>query len=192
MHSPRCLLLLSIVSLCLMAQEPVLKKASPEPNCDEQCRKWTDVITKQFGPDFKLVRGFEPLMGDFDGDGQEDLVLVATIANPLPGEADFGYKVIDPYDAFFGFGDPHVTQKFSMTNATGDPRDLLIIQGWRSATPSAKWVIINTPFEKVAVSSVLYKKKKIAAISLRDETGTDGAIVWTGKKYKWQPSGSVD
>ena len=192
MHSLRSLLFVVLLSgSILLAQTPApLKTPAADPNCDEQCRATTELVHKQFGPDFKLVRSFEPLMGDIDGDGTEDLVVVASIPNPLNGEADFGYKVVDPYDAFFGFGNARITQQFAMTNATGDPRDLLIVHNWRSATPGPKWVIINTPFEKIKLAKATVKKKKVTAISVTDETGTVGDIVWTGKKYKWSPAGS--
>jgi hypothetical protein len=74
---------------------------------------------------------------------------------------------------------------------------LLIIHGagaeaWHSATPKAKFVIINLPFKQIAVRKLMVKKKPVMAI-YAEETSADqmtSAIFWDGKKYRYQPLGA--
>ncbi len=63
---------------------------------------------------------------------------------------------------------------------------------WRSATPKAKFMIINLPFKQIMVKKLIVKKKPVMAI-YADEAGGSGmvsATFWDGKKYKYQPLGS--
>jgi hypothetical protein len=127
------------------------------------------------------------LTADLDGDGQEDLVVVATAKNPLSGEFEFHYRAIDPYDAYFGFGDPKVTVQFSATNAVST-RYVLVVHNWR--TPKLKFVIINLPFDSLSVGRIAIKKKKTTVNSIHavELGGLGSDVYWDGKKYKWEPS----
>ncbi len=142
-------------------------------------------IAKPFGPGFKLVPKFPVLVADLDGDGAEDAVVVATGETPLLDEAEYGYKVVDPYNAYFGFGDPKVTSQFTVPS--DKPLMLLVVQNWRA--PKARFVIINVPFEKLATGRVLVKKKPHPAIFAVEITGMKAAIYWDGKKWKWKEQG---
>lgn len=145
------------------------------------------LVAAQFGPAYTLVPGFPPITADLDGDAAEDLVLVGTAKDPLVDEMGFGYKTIDPYNTYFGFGDPRVTMQFVAQE--GEPRYLLIVHSWRLAQPKAKFVVINLPFEKIALTRALVGKKKkakvIPAISLEDRTGMSSDLYWAGKQWKW-------
>src|SRR3954464_14230468 len=137
-----------------------------------------EVVTAQFGKDFVIaaeksngLKYLKPqadtwvpfLTGDLDGDGVEDAIIVARCSKPLKGEVDFHYTVVDPYFTANGFGDPKITA--SMNN--DDPMQnflVLIIHGagpqaWRSTSPKSKYVVVNLPFDSLAITHVTGKKK---------------------------------
>ena len=153
---------------------------TPAPVLDAQ-----QLCTREFGEAFKVDPKFPPLLADLDGDGQQDLVLVAIGKKPLAGELDHHYRAIDPYDAYFGFGDPKITAQFAGANA-GEERYLLVVHNWRA--PKAKFVIINLPFEDLSLIRVTHKKKVITAIHVQEGGGIDADVFWDGKKYRWTPS----
>jgi len=137
-------------------------------------------------------------MADLDGDGVEDVVIPARCTNPMMDQAEDNYVVVDPYDSFFGYGNPKITTQF----ATEDPQrrgfSLLVIHGagadaWRSPTPKLKFLIVNLPFKEIRVKKLIVKKKERMAIYV-EETGGDAmtsALFWDGKRYKYQPMGST-
>lgn len=162
----------------VMSAQTVQPGAKSQASADMQ-----KFVAAQFGSAYTLVPGFTTLAGDLDDDGAEDAVFVATAKNPLLDEVEFHYKTIDPYNSFFGFGDPRVTLQFAAQE--GEPRFLLIVHGWRLAVPKAKFVVINLPFQKIRLDRVALKKKTIAAIALEDRTEQKSDIFWTGKQWKW-------
>ncbi|MGE5113538.1 MAG: hypothetical protein ACM3JB_21960, partial [Acidobacteriaceae bacterium] len=154
-----------------------------------------EFVSLQFGSEFVLLDKFPVLTADFDGDGAEDAVFVATRKNnPLVDEEKFHYKVVDPYDEYFGWGDPQVTSKFETPDAD-EVKYILIAHDWRAAAPKAKLVVLNLPFENLAVDRIPGKKKKIyTAIIAQDRTGETSAIYWDvkKKKYKWNSMSGID
>lgn len=168
------LLLLLLLAAAAMAQQ------SPAPALDAQ-----QLCAREFGDSFKLDAKFPPMFADLDGDGQQDLVLVATGKNPLSGELDHHYRVLDPYDAYFGWGDPKVTVQFTATNAL-ETRYVLVVHNWRA--PKAKFVIINLPFDHLSLLRLARKKKTLDAIHAEETGGLAADVFWDGKKYKWNPS----
>ncbi len=183
-----CLLLLS---LCAAAQQdpPAQHPAVPDPALAE-------LVTRQFGPGYQLLPAFAPLEADFDGDGVADLALAAHTGNPLTNAVEHNYKVIDPYNAFFGYGNPKVTEGFNAHDPRQQGLVVLIIhgagaEGWHSATPKAKFVVINLPFTRLSLSRVQVKHKKTVAAIAADETDTVSSVIfWSGKKYKYEPNGA--
>jgi hypothetical protein len=171
-----------ILLAVLFAAGAILAAAqqAPAPALDAQ-----QLCAREFGDTFKLDPKFSPMLADLDGDGKEDLVLVATSKNPLGGEVDYHYRAIDPYDAYFGWGDPKVTVQFAAGNAAGT-RDVLVVHNWRA--PKAKFVIINLPFDKLSVARVARKKKALNSIRAEETGGLVSDVFWDGKKYKWVPS----
>ncbi|MGH9602206.1 MAG: hypothetical protein ACRD24_07420 [Terriglobales bacterium] len=153
-----------------------------------------DLVKKQFGPAYKVVDDFAPvfLTGDLNGDGIEDAVIVGRCKNPMIDAKQFGYRVIDPHHAYFGFGDPKVTYEFNLRDPLRN-RFLLVIhgageEGWRAATPKEKFVLINVPFDRLALGRILIKKKVMLAISAEETSILTSAVYWDGKKYKWEPN----
>jgi len=189
-------LLLGVIQAVAAQSEPA-KTLPAAPNQDEL----QQYVKTQFGEGFKLApmqpRGTaghilqdKPTLllftGDLDGDGTEDAVILAHApANVMLGEKDFAYRVIDPYDSYFGFGDPRSTRQL-FTDPTRD-RTLLVVHDWRAATPKAKFVIINLPFDNLALTQTSLKKKTRTAIAT-EEGGLAGSVVyWDGKRYRYEP-----
>jgi hypothetical protein len=146
-------------------------------------------IAAQFGPLFQLLPGFPVLTADFDGDGAEDAVVVVTSgSNPLLDEGTYNYKVADPYNGYFGFGDPKLTTKFAVSR-DDKPRMLLVVHNWRE--PKTKYVLLNVPFDKLSVARVLVKKKVYTAVRAEEAYGLKSAVYWDPgkKKWKWQDEG---
>ena len=190
MVSSRWIYLLLILGLApgSLAQSPAKTSATAVSS---------DFIQKQFGATCSLMAGPPTYTADLDGDGTEDAVIVAKCTNPLIDETENNFKVIDPYNSFFGYGDTKATSQFASEDPLARGRVLLIIHGagadaWRSATPKAKFVIINLPFRQIAVRKLMVKKKPVMAI-YAEETSADqmtSAIFWDGKKYRYQPLGA--
>jgi hypothetical protein len=155
-------------------------------------------VQKQFGSTCSLV-GLDPLKGDLDSDGVEDIVIPAHCTNPMMDQVEDNFVVVDPYNGFFGYGNPKVTTQFASENPERRGYTLLVIHGsgeeaWHSATPKAKFLIVNLPFKQVVVKKLAIKKKKPVLGIFAEETGGDEAtsvIFWDGKKYRYQPLGSA-
>lgn len=175
-------LLIALAGAPLFAQQVAADKASAVASDSFQ-----QTIDAQFGSDFKLDSKFAPMIADFDGDGVPDLVLVSTAKNPLGNQNAKNYKVVDPYDSYFGFGDPRVTTKFA-DFGDGTSHCVLVIHDYRAATPKAKFVIVNLPFERLAQSTTPFKKRTVTSISATEEGGLNAMVFWDGKKYRWEPT----
>jgi hypothetical protein len=199
---PRNLLLLSgILLLAIVVPCFAFGQAASSDATAPDAASIAALVAKEFGAGFKVVPGQPVLTGDFDGDGTEDIVIVTTGKNPLPDSAGYDYKVMDPYNSYFGFGDPKVTTGF-VNLTTNDPMFLLVIHNWKLATPTSpapkagvppvklKFVIINIPFEKLSVGSFKVKKKVVSAITAEESGGVAAAVYWDGKNYKWKAYGA--
>ena len=155
-----------------------------------------DFVQQQFGNQFTLVPEVGAAFGDLDGDGVEDLVIAARCKNPMLDQAEHNYTVMDPYNEFFGYGDPKLTTTFS----EGDParRGLVVLiiygtgpNGWRSATPKAKFVIVNLPYRTISVRKIKMRKKTIEAVYVEEagDIGESSALFFDGKKFRYVPMG---
>jgi hypothetical protein len=154
-------------------------------------------VQRTFGKDFTMVPEVGGMVGDLDGDGVEDAVIAARCKNPLLDEAEHNYTVIDPYDTFFGYGDPKVTMSFVEDNPAKRGLVVLIIHGtgpeaWHSEAPKAKYVVINLPYRMLSVRKMALKKKTVQAIYAEEgnELNETSAVVFDGKKYKYVPMGA--
>lgn len=159
------------------------------------------LIKQQFGATFALQPKFPtPLItADFDGDGVEDAVIVATSQEPFPDSYSFKYTVIDPYNSYFGLGNPALSAAYSTVDPSRN-HDLLVILGsgpeaWRSAAPKAKFVMINVPFDDIAVGRMLIRKDHppIFVIRARESQLMDSCVYWDLKKkrWRWQPGDTL-
>jgi hypothetical protein len=171
--------------------------ASPAP---VDAAQLAALAKQQFGDTFTIPPKFahSVLIADFDGDGVEDLAFVADSKDPLPDSYSFKYEVADPYYSYFGVGDPRFTSSFK-----ADPEHahhLLVIfgngkEGWRAATPKAKFVLINVPFDTVELGRMFVSKKKppIFVIKALESRIMDSAVFWDAKKkhWRWQPGDTI-
>jgi hypothetical protein len=155
-----------------------------------------DFVQQQFGKEFTLVPEVAPVFGDLDGDGIEDVVIAARCKNPLLDQGEHNYTVMDPYYEFFGYGDPTVTTTFTEPDPARRGLVVLIIHGagqdgWRSADPKKKSVIVNLPYRAISVRKMKLKKKTIEAVYVQEagDTGDTSALFFDGKKFRYVPMG---
>ena len=104
----------------------------------------------------------------------------------LADELKFGYKVIDPYDQFYGWGNAHDTARFAAEDSD-QMRVLLIVHSWRSATPTAKFVVINLPFDTLNIQEITIKKHQRVVISAVEQDVLRSYVYWNGKRYRYEP-----
>src|SRR5512146_20239 len=92
-----------------VALNPGSSPSAADPcGVDDKCRAAVAMAVREFGPSFQIDKTFPVLTADLDGDGAEDVIVVATGKEVLVGQVEFHYKVIDPSNAYFGYGDPKV------------------------------------------------------------------------------------
>jgi len=179
---------LALTSIALAQQTPPPSTSAVDDN----------FIQKQFGSTCKLMPGPPQLKADLDGDGIEDLVVAGHCTNPLADQAEDNFTVIDPYNAFYGYGNTKITTQFASEDPATRGLVLLVIHGagpeaWRAAAPKAKFVIINLPIKSITVKKMKVNKKKSTVAIYVEEAGGDqmtSAIFWDGKKYRYDPLGS--
>ena len=167
--------------------------AAPAPPADVD----EAFIHKQFGEEFSLVPNSTPYVRNIDGDGIDDLVILARSRKPLLDAAEHSYRVVDPYYTFYGYGDPKLTATFGSEELMEKNLVVLVIHGsgpqaWRSETPKAKFVIINLPLKRIMVKRLQLRKKQVNAIFAveADASAGDSVVFWDGKQYKYQPIGT--
>ena len=116
---------------------------------------------------------------------------------PMLDAAEHGYRVVDPYYSFYGYGDPKLTATFGSEDPVERNLVILVIHGagaeaWRSDTPKAKYVIINLPLKRIAVKKLQLRKRQVNAIFAveADASAGDSVVFWDGKQYRYQPIGT--
>lgn len=188
-------------ALVFVAALAAAAQTSPAPATDS-LKVLQPIVQQQFGSTFTLAEKFATpvITGDFDGDGIEDIAIVANSKDPLPDSYQYKYSVEDPYNGFFGFGNPQETAGMGRV----DPRQnhvLLVIFGsgseaWHASTPKAKYALINVPFDTIQLGRMLVKKKKppIFVIKAIEAQLSESAVYFDAKKkhWRWEPGNSID
>ena len=185
-----------LIAFCLwlsftLTAQPVSVPSAAKPAVDN------NFVQKQFGSTCSLI-GIDPLIADLDNDGVEDIVIPARCTNPMMDQVENSFVVVDPYNSFFGYGNPKITTQFASEDPDRRGYSLLVIHGagpeaWHAASPKAKFLIVNLPFKQVVVKKMAVKKNKTIMGIFAEETGGDQAtsvLFWDGKKYRYQPLGS--
>lgn len=184
-----------LLAVCLAA-------AQQNPPASATLESLAPVVKRQFGSTFSVSNSIQPplITADFNGDGIEDAVIVADSKEPLPDSYQFKYVVADPYNSYFGFGNPRITSTFGQSDPSQN-HDLLVIFGsgpdaWHAATPKAKYVLINVPFDTIHVGRMLLKKNKppVFVIKAVESQVMDSAVWFDAKKkkWKWEPGGTLE
>ncbi len=155
-----------------------------------------DFVQKQFGSTCTLIENQTPMMGDMNGDGVEDLVMAARCTNPMIDQTEHNFIVLDPYYAFFGYGNPKITSGFVSDDQANKGMVVLVIHGQGAETwhsPKEKFVLINLSYKQISVKKMMLRKKTIMAIYTQETDGNQSiaAIFWDGKKYRYEPMGSA-
>ncbi|MGA7216903.1 MAG: hypothetical protein WBX38_01230 [Candidatus Sulfotelmatobacter sp.] len=171
---------------------PPAHAKSPSPAVTDE------YIHKEFGDNCSLVAGPAQFVGDLDGDGVDDLVVAGRCKNPMADQAEYGFRVADPYDSFLGFGDVKVTSTFASDEPDRKGVCLLVVQGvgpdaWHSDKPKAKFVLINLPFKTLTVKRLALKKRVVLGIYMEEQgegEATSSVVFWDGKKYHYQILGA--
>jgi hypothetical protein len=194
----KCHLFLFAILLCFTASLMAAQSPAAPGTASASALPDDDFVHKQFSDTCTLTPQWPPMIADLNGDEIQDIVIVARCKNPLIDQGENNYKVVDPLDSFYGYGDPKITTGF----APDDPKvrgiALLIIHGsgadaWRSPTPQAKFVIINLAVKTIAVKRMKITKKKTTTAIYIEEAGEDkmtSAVFWDGHKYRYEPLGS--
>jgi hypothetical protein len=185
------ILLFTLLTACASAQ-------NANPSTSSSAKIDDEFIHQQFGSTCSADSKFAPMTGDLNGDGIEDIVIIGRCKNALIDQDEKNYKVVDPMNSFYGYGNPKITS----TMGQQDPRlkgiSILIVHGagadaWRAATPGEKFVIINIDLKTAVLKKMkVNKKKSTMAVYIEEATGDEmtAAIFWDGKKYKYEPLGS--
>src|SRR5450432_487399 len=107
--SVRAILLPAIVLAAFAVLSPlasVAQKAAPAqpaPAKSPSPAVTNEFVQKAFGDSCSLLGGPPQFVADFDGDGIDDLLVVARCKNPMADQAEHNFVVVDPYDTFMGY-----------------------------------------------------------------------------------------
>jgi hypothetical protein len=193
-----------LVALAIAAMSATLAAKSKEPPPPPAPAKspvpavTDEYVHKEFGDDCSLLPGAPQYVGDLDGDGVEDLMVAARCKNPMVDQTEYGFRVVDPYDSFLGFGNVKITSTFTSDEPGRKGICLLVVHGvgaeaWRSTKPKPKYMMINLPFKSLAVKRLALRKRTVLGIFMEEQgegEQTTSVVFWDGRKYRYQIIGA--
>src|SRR5438876_797936 len=168
-----------------------------------------EALQTDFGPAVEAVTAFKPfyLTGDFNGDGEQDIVVVVRIKQRRSTLAK-DMRVIDPFQG----GGP---SGFPANPATENKLGLAIIHSWKTSRPTGKFLLIgespilileydratsSEPEDRKDLIELRSKRGKRRkgeklppgskgdVILLGTEVGGDSMLYWNGRTYHWEDS----
>lgn len=181
-----------VFAFLLLAAAASAQAAPVAPKIDN------DFVHKQFSDSCNLEPQWQPVTGDLNADGVEDLVFVARCKNPLIDADENNYRVVDPMDSFYGYGNVKITSEMGQNDPRLHGLCIMVIHGsgpeaWHGANMAGKFVIINLAVKTITVKRMkINKKRSTNAIYVEEESGDNmtAAIFWDGKKYRYEPLGA--
>jgi hypothetical protein len=198
-----CLRILPSLLAIFIASAALAGDKNPPPPPPAHAKAPVPAVTdqyvhKEFGDNCSLLGGPPQFVGDLDGDGIDDLVVAGRCKNPMADQAEYGFRVADPYDSFLGFGEVKVTSTFASDEPERKGVCLLVVHGvgpeaWRSDKQKPKFVLINLPFKTLSVKRLALKKRTILGVYMEEQgegEATSSVVFWDGKKYRYQILGA--
>ncbi len=203
-------LFFAIICFMIMAVPGVQgQKVQPVRQSKTSQSEVIEALATDFGPAVEVVTAFRPfhLIGDFNGDGAQDVVVVVRIKgrrSALPKDV----RVIDPFQG----GGP---SGFPANPAANNKLALAIIHSWKASRPAGKFLLIGESpilileYNRATSSEPDDRKDLIELMSKRDkrrkgeklparskgdvillvtEVGGDSMLYWNGKTYHWEDS----
>ncbi|HVS83147.1 MAG TPA: hypothetical protein VHE60_15570 [Pyrinomonadaceae bacterium] len=177
---------------------------APPPKLTEVNEAMTRVFQKAAALDPASVPGF--VVGDFNGDGSEDLAIVTKTSEGSLGEINnemANWILEDPRNVPI----PGTTQSRLMApgkRVRAEKGDTLLAiihgagpKGWRNPEAKQTFLLKNgagSNMTVLAVKVLLASKGKAKLPPMRGDTisqtigGKPGILFWTGAKYAWYPS----
>lgn len=192
----------TILSFCALSVLAADKKPAPPPPAHAKTpvpAVTNEYVHKEFGDNCSLLEGPAQFVGDLDGDGVDDLVVAARCKNPMADSGEYGFRVSDPFDSYFGYGNVKVTSGFITEEPERKGVVLLIVHGvgpeaWRSDKEKPKFLLINLSFSSVTVKRLTLRKRTVLGIYMEEQAEgeqTSSVVYWDGKKYRYESLGSA-
>ena len=193
----------SRLALPQVSTTPTAAKEDLTPAQPDEVRQ---AISRIFGQFARMDTTQTPafLVGDFNGDGSQDIAVVTRPADQSLGEINnelANWVLEDPHDIPFpGTKAAAEIRKPKPTKAEKTDQLLTIIhgigpQGWRNAEARQTYLLRNAFAENATVQDAarIDKSSLSSSVPLRGDVivetvnGRRGWICWTGAKYAWVP-----
>ncbi|WP_411706367.1 hypothetical protein [Edaphovirga cremea] len=174
---------------------------------ETQSGNTTAALQTNFGSVVEASTAFKPfyVMGDFNGDGAEDMAIVVRIKerrSTLPKDV----RILNPFEL-----DKKITSPGNP--ATENKLALVIIHSWRAPQPAGKYMLIgespilileydraisNQPADRNELIGLMSRsgkrrkgetfprRAKGDVITLPTEIGGDSFLYWNGRTYVWE------
>jgi hypothetical protein len=204
--------LLVLFCVIVVANSPHLTAQTKTQTKADQLAAVNEALQTSFGSALDAARGFQPfyLTGDFNGDGAQDILIVAWIKGRQKDLAK-GVRVINPFD--YGAGkvvwpsNPAAKPMLALAIIHGDQT------GWKSARPAEKFLLVGEspililesdralsirPEDRANLMEVMSKRgrRRRGAIwppraaqgdsILLPTEATDSILYWNGKTFRWE------